>query len=109
MDKMAMKRIPESLLNPDETDEAIEIPIEDEIDLHTFRPKEVPDLLSDYFEACIQKGILSVRVIHGKGQGFLREKVHSFLKHCPMVERFGLAPGSAGGWGATVVDLRNRA
>jgi hypothetical protein len=41
--------------------EPVKIPIEDIIDLHTFRPKDVPDLLEDYFSACIDKGIFSVR------------------------------------------------
>ncbi|MDX9818049.1 MAG: Smr/MutS family protein, partial [Desulfococcus multivorans] len=41
------------------------MPIEDVLDLHTFQPKEVFNLLEDYFEACIQNGIFSVRIIHG--------------------------------------------
>jgi DNA-nicking Smr family endonuclease len=52
--------------------EPVILPIEDVIDLHTFKPKEVPDLLDDYFQACVEAGIYSVRVIHGKGQGILK-------------------------------------
>jgi len=55
--------------------EPVKIPIEDVIDLHTFNPKDVPDLLKDYFSACIDKGIFSVRVIHGKGKGILKNRV----------------------------------
>jgi len=44
----------------------VELPIEDVLDLHTFRPKDVPDLLYDYFSACVEAGIFSVRIIHGK-------------------------------------------
>ncbi|SRR5690606_6428856 len=90
----------EEFLNP------VKIPIEDVIDLHTFQPEEVPDLLSDYFTACTEKGIYSVRVIHGKGQGFLRRKVQKLLNKNPIVESFKNAPADAGGWGATLVELK---
>ncbi|MBN1930465.1 MAG: Smr/MutS family protein [Desulfobacterales bacterium] len=83
------------------------MPIEDVLDLHTFRPEDIPDLLSDYFEACIEVGIYSVRVIHGKGQGILKKRVQSLLKKYPMVKSFKPAPPEAGGWGATLVELRS--
>ncbi len=51
------------------TMEPVQFPINGILDLHTFLPRDVPDLLDDYFEACIAKGVFSVRVIHGKGQG----------------------------------------
>jgi len=88
--------------------EPITIPIEDVIDLHTFRPKDVPDLLKDYFSACIDKGVFSVRVIHGKGKGILKKKVHEVLSANQMVESFKDAPQEAGGWGATLVELKRR-
>ena len=84
----------------------IRIPIGDVLDLHTFLPKEVPDLLDDYFEACVQKGIFSVRVIHGKGTGVLKQRVRSILKRHPLVEHYGDAPGGSGGWGSTLVALK---
>ena len=85
--------------------EPVEYPITDILDLHTFRPAEVPDLLDDYFEACIEKGIFSVRVIHGKGTGQLKKRVRSILAKHPLVSDFREAPANAGGWGATLVDL----
>ncbi|MEW5802212.1 MAG: Smr/MutS family protein [bacterium] len=84
----------------------MQIPIEDFLDLHTFRPKEIPSLLQDYIEACREKQIYQVRIIHGKGTGVLRKKVHSFLKSSPLVESFSLAPPQAGFWGATIVVLK---
>ena len=84
----------------------VKLPIEDILDLHTFNPKEIPDLLSDYFAACIDVGIYSVRIVHGKGQGILRERVRSILKNHRLVESFRNAPAEAGGWGATIVDLK---
>ncbi len=82
------------------------IPIEDVIDLHLFRPAEVTDLLDNYFRECIQAGILSLRVIHGKGKGVLKKTVHHLLKKHPLVLSFSDAPPDAGGWGATIVTLR---
>ena len=61
----------------------VKIPIEDTLDLHTFKPKEVPDLLDDYFTACIEANIYSVRIVHGKGQGILKKRVHGLLKKKP--------------------------
>ncbi|MBN1932082.1 MAG: Smr/MutS family protein [Desulfobacterales bacterium] len=85
----------------------VKIPIEDVIDLHTFRPQDITDLLSDYFEACIEAEIYSVRVIHGKGQGILKQRVQSLLNKCSMVKSFAPAPPEAGGWGATLVKLKS--
>jgi len=76
------------------------------LDLHTFRPGDVRSLLPEYLMACRRKGILDVRIIHGKGSGTLREVVHAVLKRLPEVVSFRLAGMDKGGWGATVAILR---
>jgi len=88
--------------------EPIILPIEDVLDLHTFLPKEVPDLLDDYLAACVAKGFSSVRIIHGKGQGVLKKRVGNHLKNHSLVRSFKTAPPEAGGWGATLVELVNK-
>ena len=85
----------------------VEVPINGELDLHTFRPSEVKSLLAEYFEACADKGITSVRVIHGKGTGTLRETVHALLRKSPRVDSFLLGDESSGSWGATIVKLKD--
>lgn len=85
---------------------AIRIPIEDWIDLHTFSPKEIPSLLEDYLEECLKKGYREVRIIHGKGKGVQRAIVHSFLEKKSFVQSFRIAPEELGGWGATLVSLK---
>ena len=89
----------------DPEDDPVPLPIDGVLDLHTFRPAEAGDLVNDYLELCRDRGILHVRIIHGKGTGTLRETVHALLRRHPRVRRFGLADASGGGWGATVVEL----
>ena len=86
-------------------DQPVEMPIDGVLDLHAFQPREVKQLLGDYLEACLEKGILEVRVIHGKGRGELRRLVHAILPKIPQVASFRLAGEGDGGWGATVVSL----
>jgi DNA-nicking Smr family endonuclease len=85
--------------------DVIRIPIDGTLDLHTFNPGDVPELLKDYIDACLEEGIYEIRIIHGKGRGILRDKVHSVLKRYPPVIDFTLDPG-ASGWGATIVRLK---
>jgi homocysteine S-methyltransferase len=86
----------------------VELPIDGALDLHTFQAGEVKDLVPEYLEACRERGILEVRIIHGKGTGALRETVHAILRRLPYVESFHLAGEGGGGWGATIVTLSPR-
>ena len=85
---------------------AVVMPIEGALDLHTVRPAEAAELLEEYLEECARRGILEVRVIHGKGTGKLRRLVERQLARSPLVASFRLADETAGGWGATLVRLR---
>jgi DNA-nicking Smr family endonuclease len=87
-------------------DAPVELPIDGVLDLHTFRPAEVAELVQDYLDECARRGILEVRIIHGKGKGTLRRTVHAVLERRSDVSAFGLAPFDRGGWGATLVTLR---
>ncbi len=82
-----------------------EFPVTDVLDLHTFQPRDVKPLLHDYLEACAQKGITRVRIIHGKGTGTLKRIIHGALGKSSRVKSFALAPETDGGWGATIVEL----
>ncbi len=74
------------------------------LDLHAFRPQDVPDLVREYLRACRAARVTEIRIIHGKGKGVLRETVHALLRREPMVRNFRLAH-DRGGWGATLVDI----
>lgn len=97
-----------SWLNPGMADEPVELPIDGVLDLHTFKPREIKDLVPDYLAECQRRGILRVRIIHGKGIGNLRRTVHSILEKHPAVVEFHLANEHFGGWGATIVHLRTK-
>jgi DNA-nicking Smr family endonuclease len=82
------------------------IPIEDELDLHTFQPKEIRAAVEEYLFQCQQKGLSEVRLIHGRGTGTQRSIVRSLLAKNPRVLRFYDARPESGGWGATIVELK---
>ena len=85
-------------------DNTVEIPIDGVLDLHTFAPQEVKDLVSTYLDECLTYGITEVQIIHGKGKGVLRRIVHSILDQHPDVVSYGYD----GSWGSTIVTLRKR-
>jgi len=77
------------------------------LDLHTFHPRDVKDLIPEYISACQSKGLLQIRIIHGKGTGTLRRIVHSLLSKHPQVVDYWQEEGSGGSWGATIVSLKS--
>jgi DNA-nicking Smr family endonuclease len=86
--------------------EPIVIPIDGTLDLHTFPPSAIKILVPDYLEECQKNGIVHVRIVHGKGTGTLRRKVHALLARLEAVVDFRLGDESSGSWGATLVTLR---
>ena len=90
-----------------EPGEPVRIQVTGDLDLHTYRPRDLPELLPAWFGECQSLGILTVRVIHGKGSGSLRAGVHALLPRLGgQVASWSFpAPDLAGGWGATLVQL----
>ena len=91
---------------PPHEGEPVRLPITRELDLHTFRPADLGELLPAYFSECRARGLREVRVIHGKGTGTLRTTVHAWLRRSPLVESFRAGDEHSGSWGATIVTLR---
>jgi DNA-nicking Smr family endonuclease len=87
-------------------DEPVELPIDGTLDLHTFRPGEVGDLVPEWLAACRERGLHELRIVHGKGTGALRRSVAAILARSPLVASFRAADEGAGGWGATLVTLK---
>jgi DNA-nicking Smr family endonuclease len=87
---------------PDEIGEPVHLPIEDSLDLHSFRPADVPSVVEEYLAQAHARGFAEVRLIHGRGIGVQRSIVQSLLAQHPLVN----APEDRGGRGATLVRLR---
>ncbi|MFP4508568.1 MAG: Smr/MutS family protein [Spirochaetaceae bacterium] len=87
---------------------AVEYPVEPVLDLHTFRPSEVADLVGEYLRACREQGLTTVELIHGKGSGSLARTVHATLSRVDFVESYELGHGPRGGWGRTRVKLTHQ-
>ncbi len=90
-------------------DEPVRLPVDGVLDLHIFRPRDIPDLVPEYLAECLARGIGEVRLIHGKGKGNLRRTVHAILAKHPAVMAYTLDHPQYGGWGATLVRLRKPA
>ena len=95
----------ESSLN-DDTEDEVQLPIEDAIDLHAFAPRDAKDVVASYLEAAHEAGFREVRIIHGRGIGAQREMVRALLQRDPRVASFADASPDRGGWGATIVVLK---
>ena len=85
--------------------DSVEVPITGEIDLHTFAPRDVPSVVEEYLLACRARGLLTVRLVHGRGKGVRRAEVRRTLSKLQGIASFHDAHPSSGGWGATVVEL----
>ena len=86
--------------------EPVILPLADVLDLHPFSPKEIRSVVEEYLTECYAAGFPTVRLIHGKGIGVQRERIRALLARLPYVRSFYDAPPEAGGWGATIVELR---
>jgi dsDNA-specific endonuclease/ATPase MutS2 len=87
-------------------DQPVVLPVEDYIDLHPFRPKDIASVVEEYIDQCARAGLRQLRIIHGKGVGVQRNAVRSVLNKHPAVLSYKDAPAEAGAWGATVVILK---
>jgi DNA-nicking Smr family endonuclease len=86
-------------------DDPVVLPITGELDLHPFAPRDVPSVVEEYLQACRERGILEVRLVHGRGRGVQRAVVQRLLGRSAAVAAFADAPPQSGGWGATLVSL----
>ena len=80
------------------------VPIEAELDLHTFAPRDVRSVVTEYVHAASEAGLREVRIVHGRGSGVQRGNVQATLEQHPLVTAFWDDPRSH--LGATVASIR---
>ena len=85
------------------SDDPVRLPIESELDLHTFAPADVVSVLNEYIREAAAKGFAEVRVVHGRGRGVQRASVQAALERHDLVIEFWDDPASH--LGATIVRL----
>jgi DNA-nicking Smr family endonuclease len=89
-------------------DEPFVLPVTGELDLHAFAPRDAVSVVEDYLDECRRRGVLEVRIVHGRGHGVRRAEVRRALAERGDVLDFRDAAPAAGGWGATLVLLSAR-
>ena len=86
------------------TDDPIRIPIEAELDLHPFAPRDIPSVVQEYVDAAAEAGLTEVRLVHGRGRGVQRGIVQQALERHPRVAAFW--DDTASHLGAPIARLR---
>jgi hypothetical protein len=86
--------------------EAVAVQVTDVLDLHSFRPEDVPAVVAEYLVEARRAGLVDVRIVHGRGRGVQRAVVRRLLADAPGVAAFAEAAPARGGWGATLVRLK---
>jgi dsDNA-specific endonuclease/ATPase MutS2 len=86
-------------------DEPVRIPIERELDLHAFAPRDIPSVVYEYLDAAAAAGLQEVRLVHGRGRGVQRGIVQASLERHPKVAEFW--DDHDAHLGATVARLAN--
>lgn len=64
------------------------IPIEPELDLHAFAPRDIASVVEEYVRAAHEAGLVELRLVHGRGKGVQRGIVQHALEHHPLVLEF---------------------
>jgi len=64
--------------------------------------------LDQHLDDAFMAGLPSVRIVHGKGTGTLRQAVHEVLAKHPLVKSFRPGDYGEGDYGVTIVELAHR-
>ena len=79
------------------------VPIEPELDLHSFAPRDIPSVVDEYITEAHAAGLRTVRLVHGRGKGIQRGIVQQELERHALVESF--ADDTRSHLGATIARL----
>ena len=85
---------------------AISHDFRDEIDLRGKTGDEAWFMVDKYFDTAIVMGFHTVRLIHGKGTGMLKQALWKYLKNDKRIANFRIGQYGEGDGGVTVVELK---
>ena len=85
----------------------IRVPIERELDLHAFLPRDIPSVVAEYVDAAAAAGLQEVRLVHGRGRGVQRGIVQAALERHPRVVEFRDDPAAHLGATIALLDINN--
>ena len=77
-----------------------------EINVIGYNVDEAIFVIDKFLDDCSLAKLQTVRIVHGKGTGKLRNGIHKFLKTNPHVKSFRLGSFGEGEMGVTVVELK---
>lgn len=80
--------------------------VNSEINVIGLNVDEAIPIVDKFLDDCYLAKLETVRIIHGKGTGKLRDGIHQFLKVNPHVESFRMGTFGEGEMGVTVVKLK---
>jgi DNA mismatch repair protein MutS2 len=82
-----------------------EVHVPTEIDLRGMRPDEAEGAVLQALDAAVRADLRSLRIIHGKGTGALRDRVGEMLRKDTRVKAFRLGAWNEGGAGVTLAEF----
>ena len=80
--------------------------ISNEINVIGLNVDEAIYIIDKYLDDCFLTSLNTIRIVHGKGTGKLRQGIHTFLKKHPHVKSFRLGTFGEGEMGVTVVEFK---
>ncbi len=75
------------------------------IDIRGQRLAEALDIVMHFIDDATMVGVGQVKILHGKGNGVLREEIRKYLRTVPSVKSFRDEAVQQGGAGITVVEM----
>jgi DNA mismatch repair protein MutS2 len=80
--------------------------ISTEVSVRGMTGDEACDAIEKYLDDAFVTGLSTVRIIHGKGTGILRERINQYLESHPKVQSKRFGNWDEGGIGVTIVELK---
>lgn len=77
-----------------------------ELDMRGVRAEEAEHLLENFLDESLLAGLENVRIVHGKGEGILREMTRNCVRRHKGVQNYRDGDSNEGGHGVTIVTFK---